>query len=293
MLQMKEEDKANKSPALHIPREHQSAPKEHWADKEVRLAADEIASGQFKPVLEEDDFLAIGLQRGLAIRDPHSLTAAEKLDLSQQTADSVALAQHPRVQEALRRLETEKREAKNSQELAEKSQMLYEMNERSAQANQWDGQGRWIGKDNEAMRVVNILTPFQFLERLERVIGPGRVFLNRFAIAKRVALLAEDKGETGIIINPFEPEKRSDGLAQVGTLQYPCGPEWMVPRFDDYGVPTTAKYLGWRTALLSMIDLRVITEKEAHKAFPLDLGPAGAWYREQLHFFRSRDGRVN
>lgn len=283
--------KKNKSAALHIPREHQSAPAEHWADKEVRKAAEEIETGQFTPTIDEDDFLAIGLQRGLAIRNPNTLDGAEKLGLVQETADSMALAQHPRVQDALRRLEQEKRDAKNSQEVAEKAQMLHEMNERVAQANQWDGQGRWIGKDNEAMRIVNIITPFKFLERLEAVIGIGRVFINRFAVLKRVALLAEDRGLKSIIVMPGM-EKREDGLVQVGTLQYPCGPEWMIPRFDEYGVPTSAKYLGWRTALLSMIDLGVITQKEAHKAFPLETTPASAWYREQLFMMRSRDGMV-
>ena len=287
----------NQSPVLHIPREHQSAPKEHWADKEVRLAADEIESGQFTPVRDEDDFLAVGLNRGASIADPAALDGAEKLRRIAETADSLALAQHPRVQEALRRLETEKREARNPQEMAEKTQMLFELNERAAQKNQWDGQGRWLGKDNQEMRVVNILTPFQFMRRLQAAIGEARIFLNRFAVMGRVALLAEDRNknkEKRLIIDPFAPaEKRDDGRVQVATLQYPCGPEWMVPRFDEFGVPTTAKYLGWRTALLSMIDFGVITEKEAHKAFPLGSGPAGAWYREQLQALRSRDGRVN
>lgn len=280
------------SAALHIPREHQSAPKEHWADKEVRAAAEEIRTGQFTPTVDEDDFLAVGLQRGAALRNPALLQGAEKLGLIGQTADSMALAQHPQVQAALRRLEQEKREARNSQELMEKAQMLHEMNERASEPNKWDGQGRWLGQENEAMRIVNIMTPFQFLARLEKVIGERVVFLNRFAVLKRVALLAEDKGQKSLIVLPGMPEKRKDGLLQVGTLQYPCGPEWMVPRFDEYGVPKTAKYLGWRTALLSMIDLRIISEKQAHKAFPLSTTPAAAWYREQLHTMRSRDGMV-
>jgi hypothetical protein len=281
--------KKKHSAALHIPRQHQSAPAEHWADKEVRKAAEEIEAGQFTPQLSEDDFLAVGLQRGADIRNPALLTGQEKMTLADQTADSLLLAQHPRVQEALRRLEQEKSDARSSQEMLEKSAMLHEMNERAAQSRQWDGQGRWIGKENNEMRVVNILTPFQFLQRLEGVIGEKRIFLNRFAVYSRVALLAPDRGKSMIII-PGAPAQRDDGLVQVGTLQYPCGPEWMVPRFDEFGVVTTAKYLGWRTALLSLIDLRVITEKEAHKAFPLGSGPAGLWYREQLQMFRNRDG---
>jgi len=279
------------SAAVHIAPEHQSAPKEHWADKEVRKAAEEIESGQFKPTIDADDFLAVGLQRGAMIANPAMLDGAKKLDLIEQTADSVLLAQHPRVQDALRRLELEKREARNSQELAEKAHMLHELNERAMNPNQWDGQGRWIGKENEEMRVVNIMTPQQFLKRLEAVIGEGRVFLNRFAVLKRIALLAPNKGfKHGLIIPGMSNSEEK--LLQVGTLQFPCGPEWMVMRFDEYGVPTSAKYLGWRTALLSMIDLGVITEREAHRAFPLATGPAGNWYRQQLKAMRDRDGVV-
>lgn len=281
------------APAVHIAPEHQSAPKEHWADKEVQKAADEINSGQFKPTIDVDDFLAVGLQRGMALQNPALMEGAQKLDLIDKTRDSAILAQHPRVQEALAKLAQEKREAKNSQEYAEKAQMLHEMNARAAQANMWDGQGRWIGADNEAMRIVNVMQPIDFLKRLEKFIGEGRVFLNRFAVYKRVALLCRDPEVKARIIIPGAPQPgANDDICQVGTLQYPCGPEWMVMRFDDYGIPTVPKYLGWRTALLSMIKLHVITEKEAHKAFPLSPGPASAWYREQLFELRKREGSV-
>lgn len=285
-----------KSAAIHIPREHQSAPKEHWADKEVRLAADEIREGKFQPPVDEDDFLAVGLQRGTDITNPHAMSGAENLRLVDDTADSLALAQHPRVQDALRRLEQEKSTGRTPQEVLEKTQMLHEMNVRAQAANQWDGQGRWLGKENEEMRIVNIMSPFQFLQRLEAVIGEKRVFLNRYAVMKRVALLAPDKGQRSRIVLPGQmPEKDSmeNDMVLVGTLQYPCGPEWMIPRFDEYGVVTRAKYLGWRTPLLSMIDLGVITEKEAHKAFPLESTPAADWYKQQLHMIRGRDGTVN
>ena len=251
----------NKSAAVHILPEHQSAPKRTWADIEVEKAAEEIRTGQFKPDTTETEFFDCGT------------------DL---------LTQHPRVQAALRRLEEEKRESKTSQEMLEKSAMLFEMNEQVSKKNRWDGQGRWMGNHNEKMRIGLILTPFQFMERLEKVIGVGRVFINRFAVNKRVALLAPDREvKNSIILMPGQ-EKPASGQVQVGTLQFPCGTEWMVMRFDEYGVPTTAKYLGWRTALLSMIQLGVITEKEAHKAFPLGTGPAADWYRQQLFIFRSQ-----
>lgn len=284
------EDKNNLAegaPAIHIAPEHQSAPKKSWADIEVEKAAEEIRTGQFKPVVDEDDLLTVGLQRGTLPGSP--------LDIDMRaTADSLALAQHPRVQAALERLEREQRDAKSSQEMIEKSQMLFELNEAASQANQWDGQGRWLGRENEEMRIGLILTPFQFMERLERVIGPGKVQLNRYAVLKRVALLAPARAcERPLILLPGQAEPRADGMQQVGTLQWPCSSEWMVMNFDAYGVPTTAKYLGWRTALLSLIQLDVISEKQAHKAFPLGSGPAASWYKQQLQIFRSQKGRVN
>lgn len=282
----------NDSPAVHIPRHHQSAPAEHWADKEVAKAAEEIRTGQFTPAPDEDaDCLAVGLQRGTQIYDPKTLDGATKLDLIQQTQDSVALAQHPRVQEALARLEREKNDAKTPQEMLEKAQMLHEMNDRASQKNHWDGQGRWIGKENEEMRIVNIMTPFQWLERLEGVIGERRVFLNRYAVLKRVAVLMPNTAANrNLILIPGAMPQNKDPFLPVATLQWPCGPEWMIPKFDEWGVPVRARYLGWRTALLSLIEKKVITEKEAHKAFPLGTGPAGDWYRQQLFELRSRDG---
>lgn len=289
----------NSAPAVHIPREHQSAPAEHWADKEVAKAAEEIRSGQFTPAPpSEDEFLAVGLQRGLNIKNPAELQGAEKAEILQQTMDSLALAQHPRVQEALARLEQEKNDAKTSSEMLEKSEMLHEMNERASKKNQWDGQGRWIGRDNVDMRLVNVLSPQDWLKRLEAVIGERRVFLNRFAVLKRVAVLIPNpQPAPSLILTPGQlalgPESSGNPPFQaVATLQWPCGPEWMVPKFDEYGVPVRAKYLGWRTALLSLIQHKVITEKEAHRAFPLGSGPAGEWYRQQLYELRAREGML-
>ena len=297
------------APAIHIPREHQSAPAEHWADKEVAKAAEEIRSGQFTPeAAPEDELLAVALQRGPEIFDPAGLHGADKLALLQQTQDSLALAQHPRVQEALARLQLEVNEAKTPQEVLEKAQMLQEMNERASAKNQWDGQGRWLGKDNVEMRLVNVLSPQEWLRRLEAVIGEGRVFINRFAVLKRVAVLVPNTNyHRSVILQPAALQPGSLALGpgpgpgydretpylQVATLQYPCGPEWMVMKYDEYGVPVRAKYLGWRTALLSLIRYKIITEKQAHQVFPLKPGPAGEWYRQQLYEWRNRNGVVN
>lgn len=80
---------------------------------------------------------------------------------------------------------------------------------------------------------------------------------------------------------------------RVGTLQWPLGTEWMVMNFNQYGVPTTAKYLGWRTALLTMVRTRVITEREANKAFPVGSGHAADWYSQQMQTMRNDGATIN
>jgi hypothetical protein len=291
----------NTSANVIIPVEHQSAPKEHWMVKELQKAAEELDKGTFAPELDDDEYFYIG---------PEQL-----------------LAKHPRILEALERLKTEVSTAKNSQEYIEKSQMLHEINENLQTPDKWDGQGRWIGKDNEQMRHGELLDPITFWKRLTAVIGESRVFLCSFAVMGRVALLVEDPAQEqarlcalppAIDYNRrireaeqhagkdfkqvmkkleasfsaaesarYSPPEELEDRAQVATLQWPVGTEWMVMRFNDYGVPTSAKYLGWRTALLSMILLDVITEAEAHKAFPVKQNAASLWYRAQLYHFRN------
>jgi len=256
---MTEEVKNGEAPSVIVPIEHQSAPKEHWMDKELVKAAEDIDKGGFKPELKDDDYFYIG---------PEQL-----------------LWQHPRVLEGLERLKTEITESKNNnQEVLEKKQMLHELNAMAAMKDQWDGQGRWIGKENEDERYGQILSPAQFMRQLERVIGRERCELHRYAIAGRVAVLIENP-EKSVLSVPI-PYRTRDKL-QVATLQFPLGTEWMIMAFTEYGVPKYAKFLGWRTALLSMISLGVITEKEAHKAFPLrEGGRASTWYKQQLYELR-------
>jgi hypothetical protein len=81
-------------------------------------------------------------------------------------------------------------------------------------------------------------------------------------------------------------------LLRVATLQWPCSTEWMVCTFNEFGVVTAPKFLGWRTALLTMIRNQTITEKEAHLAFPVPSGPAAQWYLEQLMQWRTMTGKV-
>lgn len=286
------------APSVHIAPEHQSAPKEHWADKEVKKAAEEIREGQFRPDLSEDaDILGmVAMNRSPNLEDPRSMTATKFMEKAGEMADAAALAQHPRVQECLARLEQEKSTAKTTEEQMEKYQMLHEMNARAAQKNQWDGQGRWMGKEAEEMRVVNILHWKQWLDRLGEVIGEGRVYCGRYAQYGRIRVMVpstECNRKLVLSLDDLGPQvSKPEEYLTVATIQ-PMTPEWMVMRFNEYGEPTGAKYLGWRTALLCLIAKRVISEKEAHKAFPLGSGPAGEWYRQQLFELRNRDGLVN
>ena len=89
-----------------------------------------------------------------------------------------------------------------------------------------------------------------------------------------------------------EEQNRPPEMLRVASLQWPCSTEWMVCAFNEFGVVTHAKYLGWRTALLTMIRNGTITESQAHRAFPVGSGSAGDWYLEQLGTFRAMTGVV-
>lgn len=260
---MSEETKNGEAPNVIIPLAHQSAPKEHWMNVELRKAAEDIDAGGFTPQLKDDDYFYVG---------PEQL-----------------LWQHPRVIEAMERLKGEIQESKNSQVFIEKSLMLHELNEMAARKDQWDGQGRWIGKENEAERMGELLTPNQFTQRLEGVIGCGKIELFRYAVMGRVAVLIENPNKSDLIIpGPYQTRDK----LQVATLQYPIGTEWMMMAFTEYGVPKYAKHLGWRTALLALITQGVITEAEAHKAFPVTERGASKWYLQQLYELRNGRGQA-
>ena len=89
-----------------------------------------------------------------------------------------------------------------------------------------------------------------------------------------------------------EEQIRPPELLRVATLQWPCSTEWMVCNFNEFGVVTSPKFLGWRTALLTMIRNQTITEKQAHLAFPVSSGPAADWYLQQLMEWRAMSGKV-
>jgi hypothetical protein len=186
--------------------------------------------------------------------------------------------------------------------------LQYERNYNAAKDQRWHDQQRFMGKENEAMRLVNIMHPhkiFRLLRRagvdarieaptfdvwvpddetgrlikIERERSNGRLWLANVAINGRVGVSAwvTDK-ETG------ERKRR-----QVTTLQWPCGPEWSLLHFDEFDVPITEKYRGWRTAMLQMILQDVVTEEEVNRAFgPVPLHSVSLHYRQQLYTHRQR-----
>ena len=175
-------------PAVLIPLVHQSNPKEHPADKAIRQASEEIASGNYvaegKPEEGRAQMQGLGLalgmgNTGVAVGDKPALSefqdTREHLDLIEE------LGNHPRVAEALEKMRTEVVELKGH-ELIEKNCALRELTQAAEKKNCWDGQGRWMGEENEEMRYGKILSPQQFYDWLGKVVGKGKIKLSEHVL---------------------------------------------------------------------------------------------------------------
>lgn len=344
-------------PGVVIPPHQQSAPKEHWADKEIKDAAREIDEGRWMPDADPERDSAmqgLGLALGLGT---HGVAVGDKPKFSefQHTANLDVISRHPRVMEALEKMQHEVYDLGDPVKNLERNYAMRELARASSKAQHWDGQGRWEGEENEEMRHGKILTPSQFYDQLGKVVGKGKIKLSEYMVREspearsgRIALLmrnplykggtiltgktkaqqAEElrlKGEAELrrgkqlrrLAMDAEADKhinlagemaqeclkmmaeaQAEDIAapaefiRVGALQWPLGTEWMIMGFTEYGAVYKAKYLGWRTALLTMIRAGAITEKEAHKAFPVGSGPAASWYLEQLAMMRAEAGTV-
>jgi hypothetical protein len=337
----------------------QSAPKEHWADAEIRKAQIDIDAGNFIPDPDNDPekeqaMGALGLALGAGYGGVAS-GMRPALEEFQRTRETAELARHPRVIEAMERMAKEIDEHPEGHEVAEKTCMLREMAEEQARRSRWGEQAKLVGAADEESRYGLILTPAQFYDRLGKVVGKGKIKLSPHAVlphpgakSGRVGLYVQNpewKGDamvldqskrvqamelkaraqrehanakrlrklklhaeadkafnltaelvqaatTLLMEESAEMQLRPPELLRIATLQWPCGTEWMVCNFDEWGIATDAKFLGWRTALLTMIRCGAITEKQAHKAFPVGSGPAGNWYLEQLLMWRNTTGAV-
>jgi hypothetical protein len=149
---------------------------EHYADKAIRQAAEEIDKGYTPPQPEGTEQMAgLGLALGMGTS---GAAVGEKpaLEDFRSTHDQM-IANHPRVIEAMERMRHEVEETKGH-ELIEKNCALRELTEAAEHKNCWDGQGRWMGHENEEMRYGKILTPQQFYDQLGKVTGKGKLKLS-------------------------------------------------------------------------------------------------------------------
>lgn len=197
-----------------------------------------------------------------------------------------------------------------TQQTIEAERELFEENYRNAWERRWKGQERWQGRQNEEMRVVNIMHPHTWIAKLQDA-GIDA------SIDPAVTWVYAPHDKSGILV--LQPKVRSNarvwlsehvtymkGTAQthagrigvsgwvegmpkcITSLQWDCGPEWSLMRFDQYDVPTNERYRGWRTALLALITHDVLTEEEVNRAFgPVVENEASELYRETLQVYRT------
>ncbi len=154
---------------------------EHYADKAIKQAAEEIDSGRYIPEAEPEGTdamrsLGVALGMGTEAAATGQQPTLEDFRASHESVEG-ALASHPRVLEAMEKMRHEIEESKG-RELIEKNAALRELTEASEQKNRWDGQGRWMGAENEEMRYGEILSPQQFYDRLGKVVGKGKLKLS-------------------------------------------------------------------------------------------------------------------
>jgi hypothetical protein len=171
-------------------------------------------------------------------------------------------------------------------------------------------QRRFMGKENEAMRLVNIMHPHKIFRRLRRAGVDARIEAPHFYVwmpddvtGRLISLKRERSvgrlwlhddaivGRVGISAWVWDAKTKKRERRMVTTLQWPYGPEWSLLHFDEFDVPVTEKYRGWRTAMMHLIEHDVLTEEEVNKAFgPVTLSPVSLIYRE--HLYRHRQKRM-
>lgn len=152
---------------------------EHYADKAIKQAAEEIDRGGYVPESTEESEAVAGMGLALGAGTGTGVASGERPMLGdfQTTHELEQLGRHPRVVEALAKMAHEVEESKGHEQI-EKNAALRELVMASEAKNRWDGQGRWLGDENEEMRYGEILSPQQFYDRLGKVTGKGRLKLS-------------------------------------------------------------------------------------------------------------------
>lgn len=192
-------------------------------------------------------------------------------------------------------------------QMIEAEQEAYELAYAAAEPQRWKGQERWQGRENEEMRLTNILHPHEVFAKLRRAGVDARIESPTYYVwgidddtGKRVAIKKQrdvgriwlhDEAVRGRVgISAWMPDETTGRrtIKWVAALQFPYGPEWSVLNFNEWNVPINERYRGWRTALLQMILKDVITEEEVDRAFgPVTLNPASELYRKSLQHHRA------
>lgn len=198
------------------------------------------------------------------------------------------------------------RSEKSSQQTIEEEQKLFEENYRAAYKWRWQGQERWMGRENEEMRLVNIMHPDAVIQKLidagvDAALEPAVVWIwgiddttgltvpVQKARSRARLWLHDVVVQQRVGISAWVMENGQRVVKCITSLQYDCGPEWSLMYFDQYDVPIKERYRGWRTALLALILNDVITEEEVDRAFgPVVENEASELYRETLQNYRER-----
>lgn len=190
----------------------------------------------------------------------------------------------------------------------EAGDQAFELNYAAAASQRWEGQHRWMGQENEAMRFVRIMHPHDIFRRLRHAGVDARTEAASFYVndldhktGKPITLRRERstgrlwlsdyavRGRVGVCAWMPNPRTGRRERQMVTTLQYPYGPEWSLLYFNEYDVPITERYRGWRTAMLRLIVNDVLTEAEVDKAFgPVLLNSASLIYRRELQTHRTK-----
>jgi hypothetical protein len=176
----------------------------------------------------------------------------------------------------------------------------------AAEPSRWKKQELWQGNENEEMRVVNIMHPHAIFRKLKaagvdaRIEAPsylvwgvddhtGLLTMMKKERSEGRLWLHDDaiRGRVGVSAWVYENGQKIRRC--VTSLQDGCGPEWSVMRFNEWNVPTTEKYRGWRTAMLHLILAGVLTETEVDRAFgPVVNNDASWFYRHALEGHRKK-----
>jgi hypothetical protein len=207
-------------------------------------------------------------------------------------------------------LDTLERNDRNlSNEELEEIDRQYTLAYASAEPSRWNKQELWQGNENEAMRLVNILHPHAVFRKLQAAGVDARIEAAKFwtwviddstgmptVVRKEHSTgrlwLHDDavRGRVGVSAWVYENGEKKRRC--VTSLQDDCGPEWSVMRFNEWNVPTTEKYRGWRTAMLHLILAGVLTEEEVDRAFGPPVDNDASWfYRRSLEDYRKQRGR--